>query len=121
MAKGPASTEFRGDTQVEFSRLQRQPEQKHRVPDKIGVSGAIGALNQDNPQVKDRADLKNLAAAGRRKYRRFNTIDDYRESKLGTKKGGNSPENTEIHGTPAEGMDLDPRYLKIRDELKQKW
>src|SRR3990167_5846176 len=98
-------------TQIEFTRPQQPPEQKQKAPDKIGVSGAVGALNQDNPQVKDRTDLKNLAAHGR-KYRRFNTIDDYRESKFQTtQRKGNSPDNIEIHGTPAEGLDLDPRYL----------
>lgn len=80
MAKGAVSAEL--GTQMEFSRPQGLPEQKHKALDNVGVSGAIGALNQDNPKVKDRTDLVNLAKAGqRRKYSRFDTMSQYREAK----------------------------------------
>lgn len=69
-----------------------------------------------------------------RKYKRFDSMDEYRMEKFGKSldsqveiaQSNNDQEVTigdseEVKGTPAEGMDLDPRYRAIREELKQKW
>lgn len=74
-----------------------KPTEGQKPKDATGTQRAIDALNITTPGVPDRADLQNLAHAGQ------------------------SKETNIISGTLSEGMDLDPRYQAVKNELKQKW
>lgn len=130
MANGTAKVELStGDTQSEFIRPQRlASEGAAKKSDRLGVSGALGALRLDKPDVQNRQDLKNLVAHGR-KYRHFDTMDQYKNDKAKANGGPQTLRNEQV-AQKQSGVDevdeskriyeephLDPMIREIQDKI----
>lgn len=129
MAKGQAVAEINRDIGTESAK-PKVSEQKRIAKDNLGASAALSALGKDNPTSSARSRLASLEKAGKRRYRRFDTMAQYKEAKArssNTKKDSrikvrvekataSKDEAKRVYDEP----DLDPLIRQTSDEIASK-